>query len=59
MKISTLETVGKFPDDKFLWGESDDGNMGAWFLVQGGEGAVGTHGHHGKFSSAPLKPLFL
>lgn len=57
MKIPALETVGKFPDNRFSWGESD-GNMGAWFLVQGGEGTVGTRGHHSKLSSAPLKPPF-
>jgi len=49
--------VGKFPDDMFSWGENN-GNMGAWFLVQGGEGTVRTHGHNSKLSSAPLKPLF-
>lgn len=58
MKIPALVAVGRRPDVKFSWDECD-GNTGVWFLVQGVEGTVGTHGHHGKLSSAPLKPPFL
>lgn len=58
MKKSALVTVRMFPNDKFSWDECD-GNMDAWFLVQGVEGTVGTHDHYGKLSSAPLKPPVL